>query len=102
MALCKKYQSAELVGLDHKFKGIERLTGKIINDIKNFGSVENSANNIGDSLRYTVRIDDKNYVRYVSSYLHNLEKQGYKVINFRLHTILTSVMKSGGILRPES
>ncbi|MBQ4262966.1 MAG: hypothetical protein IJB83_01820, partial [Bacilli bacterium] len=83
MALCKKYQSAELVGLDHKFKGIERLTGKIINDIKNFGSVENSANNIGDSLRYTVRIDDKNYVRYVSSYLHNLEKQGYKVINFR-------------------
>lgn len=70
----------KLEGLDYRLKSIESLTRKILSDSHAEGiSLEEAAENISDSLRYTLIISEKNYTSVVEKSLEQLEENGYKI-----------------------
>ena len=74
----------ELKSFEHRLKGIESLKRKIIADSKEYeGDYSRAAHNICDGVRYTVVIDDLEYVEIANNYLQELEKKGYLVVDFK-------------------
>lgn len=73
-----------LISFNHRLKTIYSLRRKIIADSKDYdGSYHRAAHNICDSVRYTIIIDDNNYIDKVDDYLHKLEDIGYQVIELK-------------------
>lgn len=77
-------ENARLVGLEHRFKSKESLARKIISDAEDMEiTLEDAAKTIGDVLRYTLCIDDSQYVSTVDKALRTLEENHISVIKFR-------------------
>lgn len=72
---------ATMVGLDFRLKSEDSLARKIDADAKNEfdGDKEKAAENIGDSLRYTMQYSADSYSERVASTLKDLEEQGYEM-----------------------
>ncbi len=69
-----------LIGLENKLKTQESLTSKILRDSETSGrSLEEETARIGDAVRYTMLIDEANYVDSVQNILQELESAGYQV-----------------------
>ena len=98
-------EGAHLEGLDYRLKSGESLSRKILSDAHVKGvTLEEAATSIGDSLRYTLVIDETNYSDIVSKSLRQLQNDGYsisKVKNFWgdeiYQGINVSVVTPGGI-----
>ena len=86
--------TVHLAGLEHKLKGKESLERKIITDA--FGKLTLPASNsdiykylktasdeISDSVRYTLVIDEAEYVDKIKECLSSLEQQGYTINKFK-------------------
>lgn len=73
----------KLTGLDHRLKGKGSLSRKIISDsIDDNIELSAAANNIGDSVRYTLLCDEKTMANDVSTALNKLQNDGYTVRKF--------------------
>lgn len=73
-----------LVGLEHRFKNQDSMSRKIISDSKADNiSLEVSAQNISDGLRYAVQISEEEYSNKVISNLNYLISKGYKIMKFK-------------------
>jgi hypothetical protein len=72
---------ATMVGLDHRLKSEDSLARKIDDDAKNEfdGNREAAAENINDSVRYTMQFSADSYSESVASTLKDLEEQGYEM-----------------------
>jgi hypothetical protein len=72
--------TGELVGLENRLKGISRIDEKIKSDaLQDYdGDFEAAAANIGDSVRYTMKLDESNYSQGVVSTIESLNDAGYK------------------------
>lgn len=74
----------EFKSFDHRIKEIEGLKRKIIADSREYkGSYSRAAHNLCDGVRYTIVIDDLEYVSKVDLFLHKLEELEYLVIDFK-------------------
>ena len=76
-----------MIGEEHKLKTKDSLSSKLIKDAEREGKVtteyiDDAANHIHDSLRYTYITDAEHYFESVDLTLKALEKRGYKVIKF--------------------
>jgi len=71
---------AEMKGLDFRLKGRESMSRKIAADAaaENI-PVTQAADQIGDSVRYTMVADPQDYAQTVTDTLDNLEQRGYTV-----------------------
>lgn len=75
---------SKLVGLAFRLKGKDSLSRKIISDsIDDMVSYTKSATNIGDSVRYTLVINDTEYTNGIKKSLDSLVNKGYKVNKFK-------------------
>lgn len=84
--LLKSFESdtAYLAGLEFRLKSQESLTRKIISDSHEKGlSLEDSAAQIYDVLRYTFVIDDDDYIENTRAVLEALDKKGYTVMRVK-------------------
>lgn len=71
---------AEMSGLDFRLKGHESMSRKIAADAAELNlPIEEVADKIGDSVRYTMVADPQDYVNTVQDVLDKLEGQGYVV-----------------------
>jgi hypothetical protein len=72
--------TGELVGLENRLKGISRIDEKIKSDaLQDYdGDFEAAAANIGDSVRYTMKLDESNYSQGVVNTIESLNDAGYK------------------------
>ena len=70
-----------LMGLDHNIKGTDSLSGKILTDFNHhkYDTIDKCADDIHDTLRYTLVIDDAHYTDSVQSTIDNLRERGYLV-----------------------
>ena len=60
----------------------ENIREKIIRDYKHDGtSIEDAAESIGDSVRYTLIVDEDSYTKKAISSLKKLKELGYKIDN---------------------
>lgn len=76
--------NSKLVGLDFKLKGEDSLSRKIISDsIDDMVSYTKSATDIGDSVRYTLVINDIEYTNGIKKSLDSLTDKGYKINKFK-------------------
>ena len=97
---------AKLVGLECRLKGIDSLSRKILSDSMDLNqSLDIAANNIGDSVRYTLIIDEANYSTQVNDSLNQLINEGFvirKIKNFWgdpiYQGINTSIISPDGIV----
>ena len=70
--------------LDQRLKKRERIIEKIYQKMNvDQKSMIDAINCIGDSLRYTIVIDDKIYIEKVEEYLSKIEDFGYNVFKFK-------------------
>lgn len=70
--------------LDQRLKKRERIIGKVLQKMKvDQKTMLEAINSIGDSLRYTIVVDDKVYVEKVDEYLKKIESFGYSVVRFK-------------------
>ncbi|MGM9877833.1 MAG: hypothetical protein ACI33S_04200 [Bacilli bacterium] len=80
---------SKLIGLEHSLKSIESLSRKILSvhlmslKTANVKSLESIADEIADSIRYTLVCDESNYVEQVKYTIKNLIDKGYKLKVFR-------------------
>ena len=75
-----------LVGFKHRIKGLESLKRKIIADSRELISeskYRDAAMSLGDGVRYTIVLDDLEYVEKADLFLHELENLGYKIVDFK-------------------
>lgn len=73
---------ARLEGLDYRFKSEGSIARKIATKLNGSTSVDAIgyyASNINDSLRYTLILDEKNYMNQMYDSLHKLIGEGYQV-----------------------
>ena len=71
---------AEMAGLDFRLKGRESLARKIADDASAMNiTVEEAADKIGDSLRYTMVVDPQDYAATVQNVLDDFDAQGFDV-----------------------
>lgn len=80
-----------LYGENHKFKSEGRIEEKIISkanisaterdEFININDVNKAADEVGDSLRYTLITDESSYRKNIAITLNELEQKGYKVVN---------------------
>lgn len=76
----------QMVGLEHRVKGLTSLTRKIHDKAITRGqSLEESASKISDALRYTAVLDAKDYTKGVKATLKSLRKKGYEVDELETH-----------------
>ena len=75
----------EIKGFEHRFKTMFSIKRKIVSDSKGCeGDYRRACENLTDAIRYTIVIDDDNYVKYVDKYLHRLvDDMGYEIFNFK-------------------
>jgi hypothetical protein len=74
-------QGSELRGLDFRLKARESLARKIQTDAINDNvTIEVAASKIGDSIRYTMVADPKDYAATIRNVVSDLERDGYQVI----------------------
>ena len=77
-------ESAKLVGLEHRIKSEESLTRKILTDAHDMEvSPEEAAAAIGDVLRYTLCIDEDQYVPIADKTLKTFAEKNISVIKFK-------------------
>lgn len=70
----------KLTGLEHRMKSQDSLTRKILSDSHIKGiSLEEAAESIGDSLRYTMIVPEENYANVASKSLQQLQENGYTI-----------------------
>ena len=75
-----------LAGFKHRIKSLDSLKRKIIADSKELTSenkYKEAAMKLGDGVRYTVILNDLEYVDKADLFLHELESIGYKIIEFK-------------------
>ena len=66
--------------LEHRIKSQDSLTRKILSDSHIKGiSLEEAAEGIGDSLRYTMIVSEENYANVANKSLQQLQESGYTV-----------------------
>ncbi len=72
------------IELDQRLKQRERIIEKVKQKMEvDHMSIIEAANLIGDTLRYTIIIDEKLYTEKVDEYLRSIEELGYKVYKFK-------------------
>lgn len=77
-------ENARLTGLEHRIKSKESLARKILTDAHDMEvSLEEAALTIGDVLRYTLCIDEDQYISTVDKALRTLEENHMPVVKFR-------------------
>lgn len=77
-------ENARLVGLEHRLKSEDSLTRKILSEAHDMEvSPEEAAAVIGDVLRYTLCIDDDQYVSVVDKTLKAFAEKNITVYKFR-------------------
>ncbi len=77
-------ENARLVGLEHRLKSEESLTRKILTDAHDMEvSPEEAAAVIGDVLRYTLCIDDDQYVSVVDKTMKTFAEKNISVYKFK-------------------
>ncbi len=71
---------AELIGLKNRLKTVESLERKIGDKARDEfgGDNEAAAADIGDSIRYTMQLDEQNYAGGVKNTIDVLNQEGYK------------------------
>ena len=70
----------KLTGLEHRIKSQDSLTRKILSDSHIKGiSLEEAAEGIGDSLRYTMIISEESYANVATKSLQQLQENGYTI-----------------------
>lgn len=75
-----KELGAKMEGLEFKFKGLDSLTRKIKGKIwENEKTLEEASNDIKDVLRYTMILDENNFVDGFEKTKENLAKMGYNI-----------------------
>ena len=73
-------ENAILIGLEHRLKGKNSLSRKIIFDHNYAGiSLDDAASRINDSVRYTMIIDEDNYTKKAMDTLKTLHDAGYTI-----------------------
>lgn len=78
--------TAHLEGLEFRIKSKSSLQEKIARKVREKGlGVEEAAAGIADTLRYTLVIDDDEYVATTKAILDSLVEQGYSVAEFENH-----------------
>ena len=81
----------QLVGLEHRIKGQERVEEKISEDMRDDHlSVEKAAADVRDVLRYTIQQADDQYAKSAINVLASLRSQGYAVTMKNYWTVATS------------
>lgn len=71
---------AHLVGFENRLKSSKSLSRKVLADAHIKGvTLEEAAESIGDSLRYTLAIDETSYSEIVSKSLKQLQNEGYQI-----------------------
>ena len=77
-------ENAKLTGLEHRIKSKESLTRKILSDAHDMEiSLEEAAAGIKDVVRYTLCINEKQYIPIADETLKTLEENQFSVIRFR-------------------
>lgn len=86
----KKLQvnNSYLIGLENRLKTEESLSRKILSKVKKANNIDDSifdkvSSNIGDSIRYTLVLEDSNYVEGVKSSIEKLKDMGYEMVDFK-------------------
>jgi hypothetical protein len=79
--------SAELVGLEFRCKGEERLKEKVAEALQRRpdSTAEESVQNINDVVRYTVQLDRDNYTSGHRQVTEELQKRGYEMFYSKNH-----------------
>jgi hypothetical protein len=79
--------SAELVGLEFRCKGDDRLKEKVAETIQRRPDMapEEALRDINDAIRYTVRLDREDYTLGHESVSRNLREQGYEMFYAENH-----------------
>jgi len=73
-----------LVGLDHRLKGEERLTEKVVHDMQKRGvTAEQAFPNVKDAIRYTFQYTEDSYTRSVLSDCERLKAEGFEPVDSR-------------------
>ena len=76
--------SAHLEGLDFRLKGEESISRKILSDSKvERIPLQEAAANIGDSVRYTLILDNNSYIEKMTECLDTLKSKGYTIRKFK-------------------
>lgn len=73
--------NGELIGLKNRLKGAARIDEKIKSDAleeKYDGNFEMAAADIGDSIRYTMQLNESDYSQGVVNTIESLQEAGYK------------------------
>lgn len=79
-----KELGAKMEGLEFKFKGLDSLTRKIKGKIwENEKTLEEASNDIKDVLRYTMILDENNFVDGFEKTKENLAKMGYNIYRIK-------------------
>lgn len=74
----------ELTSFEHRLKTLSSIRRKIIADSKDYdGSYYRAAHNLIDAIRYTIILEDDEYLEMVDDYLHQLEDKGYQVLDVK-------------------
>jgi uncharacterized Zn-binding protein involved in type VI secretion len=74
----------KMTGLEFRLKTQESLSRKIADDSEHMNvPVDKAAQNIGDALRYTMILAEKNYAHGANAVLTDLEKKGHKVLKVK-------------------
>ena len=73
-----------LKGLEHKIKEVDSIERKILSDIKEKDiSVEQAAERVNDSLRYTMISTEENITSDITECISSLIDKNYKVVKFK-------------------
>lgn len=76
-----KIEGAELAGLDFRLKGRESLARKITTDaLVDKVTITEAASKIGDSIRYTIVADPRDYSKTIRNTVGSLNADGFRVI----------------------
>lgn len=98
--------SAHLEGLEFVLKGEESISRKIISDSKfEKNLLQEAASNIGDSVRYTLILDDDSFTEKMVTCLDTLKSKGYTIRGFKnfwggniYQGVNTSIISPNGII----
>ena len=86
------------VDFAERFKNYERLCKKIIDKMQtNHETLDEAASNIGDVLRYTLIVNDNEYLSKIKECLTLLRNDGYRILKFK-NTWNSDVYKSINVI----
>ena len=73
-----------LIGLEHRLKGMDRLTEKVEFDMGKWGvTAEKAFANVKDAIRYTFEYPEDKYAHGVPADVDRIKAEGFELVEFR-------------------